>query len=209
MNNYFTKKEQIVILVLALVIIFVVGFRFLNRENDEFDIEKAENLDFIVQEVEMAKEESPIEEDTLDIMVHICGEVYNPGLIQLESGNRIIDAVELAGGLKKDADLDKINLAKKLQDEDKIYIPKIGEDIEFEIFNEISAESKDLKQGQIDINKCSREELMTLPGIGEVTANKILDYRMNNSFKRKEDIMEVSGIGEKKFLSMKDLIIVK
>lgn len=209
MNNYFTKKEQIVILVLALVIIFVVGFRFLNRENDEFDIEKAENLDFIVQEVEMDKEESPIEEDTLDIMVHICGEVYNPGLIQLESGNRIIDAVELAGGLKKDADLDKINLAKKLQDEDKIYIPKIGEDIEFEVFNEISAESKDLKQGQIDINKCSREELMTLPGIGEVTANKILDYRMNNSFKRKEDIMEVSGIGEKKFLSMKDLIIVK
>ena len=66
-------------------------------------------------------------------MVHISGQVYNPGIVELELGNRLIDAVKLAGGLKKDADIDRINLAKKLVDEEKIYIPKIGEDTSEEI----------------------------------------------------------------------------
>lgn len=209
MNNYFTKKEQIVILVLALTIISVLGFKLLDRPDDEFEVEKAEILNFLNEEVEDIEKTSSLDEEISIIMIHISGEIYNPGLIELEHGCRLIDAVEMAGGLKKDADLDKINLAKRLNDEDKIYIPKIGEDFELQASEVISSESSRDQVGKININKCTKEELMTLPGVGEATAKKILEYRSNNPFRKEEDIMEVSGIGEKKYLSMKDLIIVK
>ena len=209
MDNYFTKKEQIVILVVAIVIVFILGFKFLNKNNERREMqEMAKPL-----EIERLAEEPPLEnssiEESKEIMVHISGAINHSGIIILESGKRLIDAVELAGGLKKDADLDKINLAKILQDEDKIYIPKIDEDVAMENPTIISTGSSSTSQGKIDINCCSKEELMTLPGIGDVTANKILDYRIKTSFKKIEDIMEVAGIGEKKFASIQELIIVK
>ncbi|WP_236914677.1 helix-hairpin-helix domain-containing protein [Clostridium sp. Cult2] len=145
-------------------------------------------------------------EDNQYIMVHISGEVYNPGIIELKLGSRVIDAVNLAGGLKKDADSDRINLARKLSDEEKIHIPKIGEeDIPIETTNLNHTDNK----GKININNCTKEELMSLPGIGEVLAGKILEYREQHLFKTIEDIMNVSGIGDKKFDSIKELITTK
>lgn len=213
MKDYFTKKEQIVILVLALVIVFILGFKFLNKPDSEFEIQRAYLKDNLEEDLEK-KDKEPIEEveeEIKEIMIHISGEVYNPGLVKLESGNRLIDAVELAGGLKKDADLDKINLARKLQDEDKVYIPKIGEDVDVEIeaLSVSSGNPNNSVNSKININKCTKAELITLSGIGDATADKIIDYRNKNKFNKIEDIMNVSGIGEKKFSSIKDLIIVK
>lgn len=207
MDNYFTKKEQIVILVLALGIVSLMGFKFLNNPDDKLDIGKEEIKEPIIADNNI--EETPLDQSSKDIMVHISGQVYNPGIIQLQEGDRLIDGVELAGGLKKEADLDKINLAKRLNDEDKVYIPKIGEDIEIETATIISRESTNNSPGKIDINSCSKEDLMALPGIGEVTSNKILDHRSNTAFKKIEDIMQVSGIGEKKFDGIRELIIVR
>jgi competence protein ComEA len=143
-------------------------------------------------------------------MVHISGQVYKPGLVELESGSRVVDAVNKAGGLKEDADLDRINLAKKLADEEKIYVPKVGENTDN--VSDISiAEGSDIgdnTDGKIDINNATKEELISLPGIGEVIADRIIDYRKNNRFKTIEDIKNVSGIGSKKYEGIKDLIKV-
>lgn len=157
--------------------------------------------------VENIIDETDVEGDTHpeEIVVHISGQVHNPGIVKLEPGARVIDAVNAAGGLKKDADLDKINLARKLQDEEKIYIPKIGEDISESIsyFQNPAGGSN-----KININTCTKEELMSLPGIGDVLADRIIQYREKTPFKKIEDLMNVSGIGEKKFESIKDMIIV-
>ena len=213
---YFTKKEQIVIIILILAIVLISIFSFLNKnilsnekceENNEVD---AEDLFTELEEkTELEEREEEIDENQV-IMVHISGEVYKPGIVELESGSRVIDAVNLAGGLKKDADLDRINLAKKLSDEEKIYVPKIGEeDTPIEISTDVNSGNNDSAKKLIDINTCTKDELMSLSGIGDVLADRILEYRETSFFKTIDDIKNVSGIGEKKFESIKEFITVK
>lgn len=214
----FTKREQIVILVIAFIIIFSLFFKFavlgkVNTKKDEIEIiSKDEQLEKLVEVKELGdnREEQEVSKDTI-IMVHISGQVYKPGIVELKIGERLKDAIEYSGGLKKEADIDKINLAKKLSDEDKIYIPKVGE--ETENIQDMSIENlestKGESTGKVNINNCTKELLISLPGIGEVTSEKIINYRNENKFNTIEDIKKVSGIGEKKFDEIKDLIIVK
>ncbi len=147
--------------------------------------------------------ESPV------ILVHIAGQVNSPGLLKLKEGDRVYDAIELAGGLKNEADLGRINLARKLADEEKIYIPKLGEELEETTNDYVKVSDDGGINSKIDINTASKEELMTLPGIGDKTADKIINYRLENKFKKVEDIKNVSGIGDKKFEQIEALIIVK
>ena len=137
-------------------------------------------------------------------MVYISGQVYSPGIYELVLGDRVVDAVNMAGGLSKQADLDKINLAKKVNDEEKIYIPAIGEEIPFSV----DVETNSQESGKININVASSADLESLPGIGEVIAGRIIEYRKTNKFNSIEDILEVSGIGDAKFESIKDLISI-
>lgn len=205
MRGYFTKKEQIIILIIAFSVVLFVGLKMTingiigNRE---------EPIDLLIDDEKKEIDDISHEEDEIQdtiIMVHISGQVYNPGIIELELGARVIDAVELAGGLKKDADMDRINLARKLSDEEKIYIPKIGEE-DLQGIDIDSQEGATTIDGKININRCSKEELITLPGIGEVIAGRIIEYRDSNRFEKIEDLMNVSGIGAKKFDGLKDLI---
>ena len=166
---------------------------------------------------EMAKMDASAAEDNLKslkkmkdyceendiMMIHISGAVKNPGVIEIKKGYRLIDVIELSGGLLEDANDDNINLAKRLSDEEKIYIPFIGE----EISHMDGSTEENNSQVKININSCTKEELMTLPGIGDVTADKILNYREEKAFNKIEDIMSVSGIGEKKFEAIESLII--
>lgn len=199
---YFSKREQLILISVVVIILLISLFNFLKKDKED-----TANTDIIIEDYfsELKETEEDDSEEAHEIMVHISGQVYNPGVVVLESGARLIDAVNLAGGLKKDADIDKINLAKKLSDEEKIYIPKIGE--EYVEVTE-SGGSKD-SSGKIDINTCSKEELLTLPGIGEVLADRIIEYREKSKFKTIEDIMNVSGIGKGRFEDIKDLIIVR
>ncbi len=206
----FTKKEQIGILIIVLSIVILLGFQFIKgnflKPNEDIGL-----INDIIDENEIEELNQIEAQEKQIIMVHISGEVFNPGLVKLFSGDRVIDAVELAGGLKKEADLDRINLAKKLEDEEKIYIPKIGEEInsaDLIISTESSESSKSSKSGKININTCSQSELESLPGIGQVIAGRIIDYRKSNPFKKIEDIKNVSGIGDKKFEGIRDLITV-
>lgn len=210
--NFFTKKEKIAILVVVFMVIISLGFKFFIKDilKSEDQILEFDNLEEVLAEDDGNILEDENEED-MEIMVHISGEVYKPGIIKLETGKRLVDAIELAGGLKKDADLDRMNLAKKLLDEEKIYIPKIGEEIDpnMDMVSMESATVQSSGSGKININTCTKEELITLPGIGEVIAGRIVDYRSANQFKNIDDIKSVSGIGDKKFEGIKELITVK
>ncbi len=138
------------------------------------------------------------EERPETIVVHISGAVKNPGVLCLASESRLIDAVEEVGGLTDNADQDSVNLARRLKDEEKIHIAEIGE-----VTNQKGSQS----DGRININTASLEELKKLPGVGDVIAKGIIDYReKNGSFTDLEELKNVNRIGEKIYQGLSDLI---
>ena len=142
------------------------------------------------------------------ITIHITGDVNYPGVVVLENGARIVDAIEAAGGETEEADLDKLNLARILNDGDKVYVPNKNDINTEEMI--LEDESENNKQATININTASIEELIKLPGIGEATATKIVEYRkQNGKFKTIEELKNVAGIGNNKFETIKDKIRVK
>ncbi len=135
-----------------------------------------------------------------DIYVYICGHVNSPGVVKCQSGMRLYEAVELAGGADDSADMSMVNLAAPVNDGERIYIPSYGEDIPV---------MEEETTGLININKATVDELMTLPGIGSSRASDIVSYRTDNgSFQTIEDIMKVSGIKEAAFNKIKNYICV-
>lgn len=129
--------------------------------------------------------------------MQIEGSVVNEGLYTFNSSVRLNDLINAAGGLKEDADLDKINLAKKIVDGEKIIIyPKISE-----ITESINA-------NKINIIYATKDELMTLDGIGESTAIKIIEYRDNFGITAIEDLLNVDGIGENKYNKIKEKLCI-
>src|SRR5699024_842581 len=144
--------------------------------------------------------------DDSEIMIHITGCINNPGVIEVNKGSRLKDVVDQCGGLKEEADINNINLAMKVEDEMKIHIPSIEESKQNN--NIESSNIIENNNNKVNLNNASKEELMTLPGIGESKSEKIIQYREGNRFKSIEDIKNVDGIGEKTFESFKDLIDV-
>lgn len=145
------------------------------------------------------------ENPTGKIFVYICGQVKNPGVYELDPTDRIVKAIELAGGLTKKADETSVNQAAKMEDGQQIYIPA-REHLQ-------KAENKDSNGentgngDQISINKASKEELMSIPGIGEAKAASIIAYREEHgSFSKIEDLMNISGIKDGVFAKMKNYI---
>jgi len=147
------------------------------------------------------------EADPEMIIVHVEGQVELPGVYELPQESRVMNAIEAAGGLTAGADRSQVNLAKKINDEEQIYIPKEGE-IRLETQGQTGANNGASPGGKlVNINQASKEELTTLPGVGPALAERILAYRRDHgSFKGIEDIMQVSGIGEKKFEALKEYI---
>ena len=152
-----------------------------------------------------SSDDSTKDDSNTDIYVHICGAVINPGVYQVPAGTRVYQALELAGGSSDDVYLSGINLADKLADGHKVYIPSEGENAE----GILSTDSGDVQSVMININTASEAELMTLPGIGQSRAKDIINYRVKNGlFESIDDIMKVSGIKEAAFEKIKDLIKV-
>ncbi len=164
---------------------------------------------------EVNNEEKNLEEKLIgnnEIKIHIAGAVVNPGIIELNQGDRISDAIDQAGGLLIEANLTNINLAEVIEDGMKIYIAT-NEEMEYLQEESINILPKtgevEIKDEKININTATESELDTLPGIGEVTAMKIIEHReKNGEFYEIEDLKNVSGIGESKFEEIKDKIKV-
>ena len=223
------KQKIIIIIGIAIIAIVIIYYYIISTK----DIYNYEQVDEIVE-----TEESPEEkQEEQKIIVHITGEVKNNGIVEVKENARINnienvefltgdvekllrinDVIEAAGGVTEEADLRKVNLAYTVKDGQKIYIPnkkdlEDTEDLDIiseEPGTEVIEEENETKNNEIvNINTASKEELQSLPGIGESTANKIITYReQNGKFKAIEDIKNVSGIGDSKFETIKSHIKV-
>ena len=142
------------------------------------------------------------------IFVDIKGAVKNPGVYQMKAGDRVKDALDAAGGLTDEADSQKVNLAQRVEDQMVIVVPKVGEEATEIPVGGTSKEAA--KDGKVNINTATVEELKTLKGVGEKKAEAIIEYRKKNgSFQTKEDLMKVRGIGKKLFESFQERIVTQ
>ncbi len=178
----------------------VLGYHLLTRESTP---------DIVLEEPSKEDNNSEHPKEIAEIVVYLSGEINVPGVYKLKSDSRLHEAVDMAGGLTNKADTVAINLARILQDEDHVHIPGKGE-VVTDPYNPSQNPSSGSNSGKININTASQKELESLPGIGPVLASKIIDYRKaNGNFKVIEDVKKVSGIAEKRFEAIKDLITVR
>lgn len=172
--------------------------------------------DVAAKDLPAPDEPQQTETESVTCVVHVDGAVAAPGVVVLEGSDlRVLDAVDAVGGLSDDADTTGINLAEPLIDGSKVHIPREGEDA-FDAGSLPAGQSTTsgaTGDGQatvlVNLNTASVDELQTLPGIGEVTARAIIEDReANGPFATTEDLMRVSGIGEKKFARLRSGICV-
>ena len=184
-----------------LLILVGMGSLFSKKE------ESVEETTVVEMTVLAEKTEVSTTQETV-IFVDIKGAVKNPGVYQMKVGDRVKDALDAAGGLTAEADSQKVNLAQRVEDQMVIVVPKVGEEAEEIPAGETSKE--EAKEGIVNINTATVEELKTLKGVGEKKAEAIIEYRKKNgSFKTKEDLMKVRGIGKKLFDSFQERIVTQ
>jgi len=216
----FTKREKVMIVIIAVLLMlniyqYFTHNSFSNKSTGEVvTIEAQEGDNDIVKNESRKTAETNIQDSQQKYVVYVCGNVKNPGVYELLPGSRINDALILAGGALPGSDLNSINLAEKISDGQKIYIPKMGE---VQSQSSLSSstdgtaqETVSAGEGKININTATKEELKTLDRIGDKLAERIIEYRQNHGpFKSIEEIKNVNGIGEKIFESIKDFITVQ
>lgn len=200
-----TRLLRILLIILILLLAFVLKM----RENAKADIVVENSGD------------GGISAD--EICVDIGGAVVNPGVYTVERQTRLYEVIDMAGGLLSNADTDSINRAEYVEDGEKITIPVRLSAAETDDPDELSASGDDsdsrampadetssssVSNGIVNINTATKEELMTLSGIGEAKAEKIIEYRSSNRFRKKEDIKSVNGIGDAVYSKIKDSITV-
>ncbi len=205
------KKKIFIVLIVVFAILSGLWYAFFYKEDNE----GSENS----SEIPATCAPSPLPTVTpkVNIFVHICGEVDSPGVLCLEKGSRLIKAVEDAGGFTVFADTEYLNLARVLTDGERIYVPSV---METELLTtEERMAGKGLSSGEdkkddenevVNINSADADKLTSLPGIGESKARDIIAYRTKvGEFEKKEDIKNVSGIGESLYARIADLITVE
>lgn len=193
--------------VLFVCLIIGIGLFWMSRQGEEVE-EAATSLaetTILPQAVEDKTTISTV------IYVDVKGEVHHPGVYQMKAENRVKDLIEAAGGFTPLADDQKLNLAQLLEDQMVIVVPKKGEEVNSELDQAPTSQKKEVgKEGKVNINTATVEELKTLKGIGEKKAEAIIEYRKKNgSFKNKEELMKVRGIGKKLYESFQERVIVQ
>lgn len=229
---YKINKKNRIIIIIGVIILFLICIYFVYSKSDEGEMisseERIENS-IIENNTKEKEEKKENQEEKNKIIIHITGMISNEGILELEEGSRISDAIEKAGGLKEGADVSQINLAFILSDGMKIHIPDANDKEEKnadktntyitkesgvitieETQNQNNVTEKNKTIAMVNINKADIKQLQTLPGIGDSTAQKIINYRNENGkFNSIEDIKNVKGIGDSKFVKIKEYITVK
>lgn len=226
MSFHYRYRKQIMIIVITILVITT-----LITTTIYFYEPKKEQKISSLKIKKTTKESKKSQTEQEKFMVDIKGEVISPGIYELENNSRVIDVIKLAGGLTENADTTVINLSKKIEDEMVIIIYSKWQ---VENWKETKEQEKYLqeqcispKEGQtkndacidnteeitttssvININTATKEELMTLTGIGEAKAEAIISYREKTPFTKIEDIKNVSGIGDSVYEDIKDYITV-
>jgi competence protein ComEA len=145
------------------------------------------------------------------LVVHVAGLVRHPGVYRFGEGDRVVDAIQRAGGPRRGADLTTINLAALLTDAEQIVVARQGSPVGSTgtSGSTVPGASDPGSEGLVNLNTATLDQLETLPGVGEVLGQRIVDYREEHGpFRRVEDLQNVSGIGEKRFADLQSKITV-
>lgn len=154
------------------------------------------------EEAEEASEQCADQDSLEEIYVYVCGSVKHSGVYCVPEGARLADVIDAAGGFSKRADKEYLNLAQKAQDGQQVYVPSKKEKQKMQVKQEES-------NGKVNLNTASKEEFMTLAGIGEAKADAILAYREEHgAFSSIEEIMQISGIKEGVYQKICDSITI-
>ncbi len=151
------------------------------------------------ESVTIQEPSSSIEEPS--VFVHVVGEVEKPGIYIVATRARVFDAIIAAGGFTKSADQSTVNLAREVSDGEQVVVMAAGAQ------SGSATAQTSAQTALISLNRASQLELEALPGVGPTLAGRMIDWRsVNGGFKKKEDLLKVSGIGNKMFDGMKDLV---
>ena len=190
------RKVLVKFLSIAVILLLALILRVHNSNQSEINVEAAS--------------ETP-ENESVELFIDIGGAVHRPGVYKVADGTRLYEVIELAGGLRSDADTDSVNQAAFVEDGVKVIIPVY---METDGENPVNTENGVIPQtntsvsGTVNINSADKDTLKSLPGIGDVMADRIIEYRSLNRFQTKEDIMNVKGIGSSIFDKLKDKISI-
>ena len=186
-------EKKTVIKVILIVILLIGSLAIRSSANPNKHIEK-----------EVSKSNSEMDEKVEEnVVIDISGEVKYPGIYKMKGRVRLYEVIEKAGGLKEEANINSINQARYVNDGEKILIPSMKN-----LDNKESITDNSSSDNLININFATKEELMKLPGVGDVTANMIIEYREKSSFTKKEDIKNVNGIGEATYKKIESMISI-
>lgn len=193
------------IVVACIVLVVLALVRFVPTETSA-----SQDFGAPAQAEEQAASEQ--DSDVRQVGVDVEGAVASPGLYLVSADARVNDAVAAAGGMTSDADRQRVNLAQKVEDGMQVYVPSCEEApaaTGTTTTGAGQASSSGASKGKVNLNTASAEELQTLSGIGPSLSQRIIDYRQaNGPFKSVDDLRKVSGIGDTRFKSLKDLVCV-
>lgn len=219
MTSKFSKNKKYLFYIAVPIIIYA-----LFQQAKQFYLPKTYPIPIEQQGSSVTSDSDTDEEqqtDTLDslatsnptpVVIYVTGAVKNPGVVELNSSQRLKDAIELVGGFTEDADIGSINLAEFVKDEQHYVVTKIGETPPAQASSNTGTTTPNGAKNNslININTATKEELHSLNGIGDALSQRIIDFReQNGAFSDIESIKSVSGIGEKKFEGIKDYITVQ
>ena len=193
-----------IILVFTLITVMVIN---LNANSKEYIIGDTDSSTIQDESIaDDAEKENYEQEENSKVTIFVSGEVLNQRVVELEKGKRLIDAVEICGGLTEKADLNAVNLALVLEEEGHYIIPAIGDT---NVVNATNLNQMNSSSNLVNINSADIEILKTLPGVGDVLGQRILDKREElGKFTSIDQLNDVSGIGDKKFSDIKDKVTI-
>ena len=240
LSNNITRKEEkmyyirryykCILIIIGVVVFFLIGYFYYGNSDEVVTLNETK----LTKEKKESEEKKGVNEYKT-LFIDVKGSVNAPGVYEIDEGKRVIDAINLAGGLTENADTINLNLSKKLTDEmyivvyskDEIYNYKKNTDKPNEeikcasvecvcpdvkndaCINKENNNDETIINDKVSINNASKEELMNLSGIGESKAEAIISYRNENGdFQNIEDIKNVSGIGDALFEKIKDNITI-
>ncbi|MGJ7912204.1 helix-hairpin-helix domain-containing protein [Neobacillus sp. LXY-1] len=201
----------------VMALFFVLGGGSYLYYQHESQTQSISTQDLILEEKNQPQlDDKQSEKQSVEVkvmMVDIKGQIKEPGVYRANVGERVIDIITRAGGMTETADESQVNFAEHVEDEMVIYIPQKGKEGDFapgSTSGTNAVGTSGQNQAKINLNKATETELQNLPGIGPAKAAAIIEYRESNGpYKAVEDLKNISGIGDKTFEKLKDLIVVR